>query len=86
VLWLVLLARERDPYFDPDHVTRWEFVERGGNQWYVVAAIVAAAATAIGLVIAIVTRRRWIRQVAAVAATVTFVLVLAAEFALSVGH
>jgi hypothetical protein len=86
VVWLVLYARGRDTYFDPDHVTRWEFAARDGNHWMVVVAIVAATATAIGLVWGIVSRRRWIRHFASAATTISIVLLQLASFVLSVGH
>ena len=78
-LWLVLLARQRDTYFDPDHVTRWEFAGQSGNQWFVVVAIIAAGAAGAGLLIGI-------RRVAAGAAAISLVVVLMASFVLTVGH
>jgi hypothetical protein len=86
VVWLVLYARGEDTYFAPDHVTRWEFAGRDGNQWFVVVAVVAATAALPGQVVGIVSSRRWIRHVASAATTITFVLVLIASFVLSVGH
>jgi hypothetical protein len=85
-VWLVLLAAGRDTYFDPEHVTRWEFAGRDGNQWFVVLAIVAAAVTTVGLVAAFVTQKRWIRRAASAATTIVCVLILVASFVLTVGH
>jgi hypothetical protein len=83
VVWLVFYARGLDTYYN---ITRWEFAERDGNQWFVVAAIVMAAAAIAGLLAGVVSPRRWLRRVAAADAAVASVLVLVAAFVLSVGH
>jgi uncharacterized membrane protein len=83
---LVVLARQRDPYFDPDHVTYWEFAARDDREPIVVVAIAAALATSAGLVVAIVSANRRLRRVSAGFGAIAFVSVLLGGFALTVGH
>jgi hypothetical protein len=86
VAWLVVYARGEDTYFFPQHVTRWDFAGRDGNQWIVVAACAVAAVAAALLVWGAAKRKGHALRLGYAGTAASSVLLFVATFVLTVGH
>jgi Trk-type K+ transport system membrane component len=84
--FLVLYATGDDPYFKPDHHSRWDFAA-GDGQFVVVGAFALALAAVVALALAARSRASGsLRIVAALMAAVGLVSLAVAWVTLAAGH
>jgi hypothetical protein len=86
VAWLLRYSRTDDTYFFPQHVTRWGFAGRDGNQWVVVAACLVAAVAVSLLVWGAARRQGDALRLGYGGTAVSSLLLFGAVWVMSVGH